>query len=163
MGIAGVKVERKRYDTTKLREGVCRVGFFSNSRYDDGLSVAQVARWNEYGVGVPLRPFMRPALHENKQALVDILRSKYKKALKDNENTMKVLGQFGEYCKGLVQDQINNTWEPANAKITIEGGWMRNKKTGKPIYLEGKGFNAPLRNTKVMLHSVSHQEEEIRK
>ena len=151
---------RKRLNLDKFKEGKCRVGFFSSAKYDDGLSVAQVARWNEYGVGVPLRPFMRPALHQNKESLVDLLHRRYAQALRNNEDTMKVLGQFGEYCKGLVQDQITNTWEPANAYITIHGGWMRNKKTGKPIYLEGKGFNAPLRHTKTMLHSVSHQEEE---
>lgn len=163
MGIVSTTVQRKRYDATKLREGVVRVGFFSTAKYDDGKSVAQVARWNEYGLGVPMRPFMRPAMHENKQELVDLLRSKYRQALKDNTNTMLVLHQFGEYCKGLIQDQINNTWEPANSYLTVHGGWTRNKYTGKPVYVEGKGFNAPLRNTKIMLHSVSHQEEEIKK
>lgn len=154
---------RKRLDLDKYKEGKCRVGFFSTAKYDDGKSVAQVARWNEFGLGVPMRPFMRPALHQNKAQLVELLRTKYASAIRNNQDTMEVLYRFGEYCKGLVQDQINNTWEPANSYLTIHGGWIRNKKTGKPVYVEGKGFNAPLRNTKIMLHSVSHQEEEIKK
>ena len=162
MAIIEYRHNKKRLDLDKFKEGRCRVGFFSNSKYDDGKSVAQVARWNEYGVGVPLRPFMRPALHQNKEGLVDLLHRRYASAVRNNEDTMVVLSQFGEYCKGLVQDQINNTWEPANAPITIHGGWMRTK-SGKAFYVEGKGFNAPLRNTKIMLHSVSHQEEEIRR
>lgn len=156
---------RKKIDTTKYKEGVCRVGFFEGSRYDGNLSVAQVAYWNEFGnrAGVPKRPFMRPAIHQNRNRIVAELRSKYQQALKNNDNTMKVLERIGQKVQGLIQEQIIRTSEPANARITVEGGWMRNKQTGKPVYIEGKGFNAPLRHTGLMLSSVRHQEEEIRK
>ena len=62
-------------------------------------------------------------------------------------DTMKVLGRFGQMVQGLIQIQIANTFTPPNAPSTI-------KK---------KGFNKPLVDTGVMLQSVSHQEEEIRK
>jgi len=156
---------RKKIDTTKYKEGICRVGFFEGSRYDGNLSVAQVAYWNEFGnrAGVPKRPFMRPAIHQNRNKIVAELRSKYRQALKDNDNTMKVLERIGQKVQGLIQEQIIRTTEPANARITVEGGWMKNKQTGKPVYIKGKGFNKPLVNTGIMLASVSHQEEEIKK
>lgn len=148
MGMS-VRSYRKKLDTTKYKEGICRVGFFEGSRYEGGKTVASVAAANEFGVPnrIPARPFMRPAIHQNKAQLIATLRSKYRQALKDNEDTMKVLNDFGIKVQGLIQEQIINTWEPPNAPSTI-------KK---------KGLNAPLRDTRLMLHSVQHQEEEIRK
>ena len=143
-----VRYTKKEYDLSKLKEGRCRVGFFATAKYADGISVASVARHNEFGTksGVPARPFMRPAIHRNYENLVDLLHRKYTEAIRNNDDTMNVLVQFGMYCQGLIQEQIINTWEPPNAPSTIKR----------------KGFNAPLRDTKVMLHSVSHQEEEVR-
>ena len=66
---------KKKVDTTKYKEGVCRVGFFEGSKYDGGKSVASVAVYNEYGLGVPARPFMRPVIHENRAKIVSALRS----------------------------------------------------------------------------------------
>ncbi len=141
------RYEKGKYDLSKLKEGKCRVGFFESARYASNLPVATVAQWNEYGTKqhVPARPFIRPALHQNKAQLVDLLRRRYDQALRNNDNTMNVLFEFGEYCKGLVQDQIRNTWSPPNAPSTIKQ----------------KGKNTPLRDTMVMLHSVSHKEEEL--
>lgn len=138
---------RKKLDTTKYKEGICRVGFFEGSKYEGGKTVASVARYNEFGLGVPMRPFMRPALHENKARIISELKSEYKQAIKDNANTMDVLSRMGLKIQGLIQAKIISTTEPPNALSTIKR----------------KGFNAPLRDTLVMLGSVQHQEEEIRK
>lgn len=152
MGISVISY-KKKIDTTKYKEGVCRVGFFSNSRYENDVPVAFVGYCNEFGVPhgsgtrIPPRPFMRPALHQNKAKIIAELRSKYRQALKDNKDTMTVLNAIGEKVKGLIQEQILNTWEPRNAPSTIKR----------------KGVDAPLRDTKVMLHSVAHQEQEIKK
>ena len=64
-----ITVQRKKrnYNTNLVKEGVVRVGFFPDSRYDGNTSVAQVARYNEFGAGVPARPFMRPAVHQRKR------------------------------------------------------------------------------------------------
>lgn len=142
-----VRYNKKKFDLDKIKEGIVRVGFFEGTQYEGGKTVASVARYNEFGLGVPRRSFMRPAVHNNRQILVDRLRSEYKKAFKDNGNTMDVLSIFGQLVQGLVQNQIINTNYPPNAPSTI-------KK---------KGFNAPLRDTRLMLHSVRHQEEEILK
>lgn len=142
-----VRSYRKKLDTTKYKEGICRVGFFEGSKYEGGKPVAAVAFWNEFGKGVPPRPFMRPAIHENRSRLIAMLRSNYQKALKDNENTLNVLERFGLMVQGLIQEQIITIMEPANAPSTIKR----------------KGFNKPLIDTGVMLASVSHQTEEIRK
>ena len=137
----------KKLDTTKYKEGICRVGFFENSKYSGGKPVAAVAYWNEFGLGVPERPFMRPALHQNRSKLIAMLRSNYKQALKDNTDTLYVLEKFGQMVQGLIQEQIIATIEPHNAPSTIKR----------------KGFDKPLVDTGIMLASVRHQAEEIKK
>lgn len=147
MALISVTFNGKQFDPDKLKEGVVRVGFFESSKYEGGKSVADVARYNEFGLGVPRRSFMRPAVFGNQHELVNLLRTNYKRALKDNDDTMQVLEKFGLYCKGLIQKEI------------ITG----NFKPNAPSTIKRKGFNAPLRDTTLMLHSVSYQAEEIKK
>lgn len=142
-----VRFEKKNLDLNKIKEGVVRAGFFEGSQYEGGKTVASVARYNEFGLGVPKRPFMRPAVHRNRQMLVERLRSEYKKALRNNTDTMNVLGIFGELVRGLIVNEILTKTYPPNAPSTIKR----------------KGVDAPLRDTKVMLHSVRYQAEEIMK
>lgn len=142
-----VRFEKKKLDLDKIKEGVVRTGFFEGSRYEGGKTVASVARYNEFGLGVPRRSFMRPAVHRNRQMLIERLRNDYKKAIYHNTNTMDVLEVFGQVVQGLIQNQIINTTYPPNAPSTIKR----------------KGFNAPLRDTRLMLHSVRYQTEEIMK
>lgn len=139
--------KKRNYDTTKLKDGIVRVGFFESSRYEGGKSVASVARYNEFGLGVPRRSFMRPAVHRNRQQLRETLKADYRQTIRNNGNTMNVLSRFGLYVQGLIQNQIIQTYSPPNAPSTIKR----------------KGFNAPLRDSRLMLHSVQHQEEEITK
>ena len=49
------------------------------------------------------------------------------------------------WTKKFFTDPDNN-WAP-NAPITINGGWMKNKVTGKPIYVKGKKSERPLIDT----------------
>jgi hypothetical protein len=142
--------KKRNYNTHLLKQGVVRVGFFPESRYDGGKSVAEVARYNEFGVPrdsgerIPPRPFMRPAVFEHKTDLTNLLHRQDRQALRGIQVTMVVLERFGEYVKGLIQEQIINTNEPPNAPSTIKR----------------KGFNAPLRDTHLMLNSVRYQAEE---
>ena len=49
-----VKIQKKQLDIDKIKEGKVRVGWWGNIKYGtedgkEGPSVAQVARWNEFG------------------------------------------------------------------------------------------------------------------
>lgn len=136
--------KKRNYNTHLLKQGVVRVGFFPQSRYDGGKSVAEVARYNEFGLGVPARPFMRPAVFEHKADLTNNLHKRYRQAIRDNQDTMMVLENFGKDVAGLIREQIANTYEPPNAPSTIKR----------------KGANTPLRDTRLMLNSVRYQAEE---
>lgn len=141
-----VRVRRNKYNTKNIREGIVRVGWFSQHRYSDGLPVASVAVFNEYGTPTaPARPFVRPVIHGQKQMILENLKHHYKSALRNNTNTNKVLALIGEDVKWRIQAQILATNTPPNAPSTIKA----------------KGFNKPLYDTGFMLNSVSYQTEEV--
>lgn len=161
-----VHYSRRRIDIDKIKDGIVRVGFFQGMRYEDGTPVAAVARYNEFGAVaggryyIPPRPFMRPALHANYNALNDRLRRLYRQALKDGTSTTSALSLFGEYAVEKVKSQIDATIAPANSPITLHGGWLRTSN-GVPFYVEPKRGSHPLKDTGFMQDSVSYQVEEV--
>ena len=140
------KVVKRDYDIDKIKEGKVRVGWWANSKYSGNLTVPQVARWNEFGTPrVPARPFVRPAIHRNEQDLRERLRHQYQDALRNNKDSMVVLERFGVYVKGLIQDEI------------VSG----HHRPNRPSTIKKKGFNAPLRDTLLMLNSITYETEEV--
>lgn len=158
------RVQRKRINLDHLKEGIVRVGWFDNMFYDEGTPVAAVARWNEYGTPsakypIPPRPFVRPVVHGKQHLIQEKLRDLYLTAVRNNTNTMTALEIFGEYVSELIRRQIDLTVSPANAPITLKGGWLRSK-SGKPFYVHPKRGSHPLKDTGVLQDSVSYQAEE---
>lgn len=155
-------IQKRNYDTDKIKEGKVRVGWWADVKYEDGVSVAQVARWNEFGTPyIPKRQFFRPVVHGQRTELVQELRKLYTDALIDNKNTLNALKVFGEDVIGRVKVSIQQVTTPANAPITVHGGWLR-RKGHKAVYIEGKGFNKPLYDSGLMLNSVSYEVEEVK-
>lgn len=163
MAFVTVRTTKKRYDPRKIKEGIVRVGFFSGMRYAEGLSVAQVARWQEYGTGgkyaIPARPFMRPALHQGQNQLKETLRDLYRQALKDNTDTTKALAKFGFVAVEKVKSQIDATYAPANSPATLHGSWIH-WPSGKSYLIKPKSGSHPLIDTGFMRDSVDFQVEE---
>lgn len=158
------KYRRSRYDINKLKCGIVRVGWFSGYRYEDGTPVAAVAQWNEFGTPnakypIPARPFMRPMFHTQGDQMREHLRVIYRRALKENRNTMDVLGRFGEYVTSQIRQSIRLRVSPANRPVTLQGGWLRSK-TGIPFYVEPKRGSHPLIDTGYMVSTVTYQLEE---
>lgn len=167
MANVSVTLKKKRYDANQLKDGIVRVGWFEGVRYDDDTPVAKVARWNEYGTGgahgIPKRPFMRPAVHQNYKELHETLRNMYRKAIKDNRSTMDALESFGMLVQAKIRMQILSTDSPANAPITVHGGWLGRPGKKGGVFIKGKGFNKPLQNTGYMVDTVDYQCEEVKK
>ena len=101
------------------------VGFFATAKYPDGLPVATVAAWNEFGtrrksgrVGTPSRPFMRNAIANAEDGIVDIARRHIDPVdMKINRGTAQLIGA---YVQGEIQREIVNLRKPGNADITKE-------------------------------------------
>ena len=119
------------------------------------ITIAEEAFYNCMGVpemNIPPRDYQTRTVEANKESW-----KKYaKKALK-TQSTLQVVKALGIGAKDETKATIVNFGAPANAPITVNGGWMRNKVTGKPFYVEGKGKNQPLVDNGDLLRSITYQ------
>ena len=152
-----VKYSRKQLNLDMLKDAEVRLGWFSGQRYEDGVSIAQVARWNEYGTwNIPSRPFMRTFAHTRQPFLQEKLKSLLTKAIRNNTHVMDAFSLFGEYSVDQLKTHMEGFSSVPNSPVTVKGGWIKTKN-GKPFYVEGKGFNKPLYDTGTMINAVSYQ------
>ena len=156
--MVGLEASVKFFHTPKVEDEGVNVGWFEDQTYEDGLPVAKVARWNEFGTkaGIPERPFMRRTKMEHEKEWIELLKTLVQRELDKEKGTNidKALQKFGEIVKGDIQETILRGGFKKNSDITINGGWIR-RKGGKAFYVEGKGANSiPLVDTGVMISSI---------
>lgn len=129
------------------------VGFFETAKYDNGVSVATVAQWQEFGTwNIPPRPFFRNAITEHQKEWVETL----KWQIKEQKDVKKAMDIMGVVVRNDISTSITNLSSPANSDITIDGGWIRSKN-GKAFYVEGKKSSNPLIDTGFMRDSVDYR------
>ena len=162
--MAGLQTELKFFHRLKdPRDAGINIGWFDDQEYYNGTSIARVARWNEFGTrqGMPQRPFLRTTIMDNEKKWHELLKTLLQRAIDENKAFTPALKLFGEEVKKDIQETIlAGGWKP-NATITIQGGWMRNKISGKPFYVVGKGTGKqPLVNTGTMLKSIQVRTDE---
>lgn len=139
--MVGLETSVKFFHVPKNTEddGV-NVGWFEDQTYEDGLPVAKVARWNEFGTkaGIPERPFMRRTMHKKQNEWIEKLKTLVQKAIDEDKSIDSALKKFGEGVKGDIQETI------------LEGGFVKNA----PATVKKKGFNMPLVDTGVLISSI---------
>ena len=154
-------------DLTKLQ---VRVGFTSggsgygaNSEpvtakdYEDGPTIVEVAAWNEFGTyNTPPRPFLRQSVENYTEQISVMCKAQLQAIASGKQTAESALKAIGALQVGLVQHTIRDGGFEPNAPITIQGGWMRNQKSGKPFYVKGKGSSRPLIDTGRMRQSVHY-------
>ena len=100
-----------------------------------------------------LAPVRKKYSQQINKALVDICKlimaGKYIEA---DEQMERLALRIENWTKKFFTDSDNN-WAP-NSPITIHGGWMKNKVTGKPVYIKGKGSDRPLIDTGSLRQSI---------
>ena len=140
--MAGLEAYVKFFHTPKIEDDGVNVGWFEDQTYEDGLPVAKVARWNEFGTkqGIPQRPFMRKTMMEHEKEWIEILRTLVQREIDKDKNIDidKALKKFGELVKGDIQETI------------LTGGF---EKTA-PSTIKRKGHDTPLVDTGVMISSI---------
>ena len=143
------------------------VGFFASAKYSpvrQGVKggqarkphyVATVAAWNEFGTPtIPERPFFRNAIAGADRVLNPIIKAGIDpKTMEFDDRTAALVG---EAMKARIQNSIRDLKTPANAEITVKGGWMRSK-SGKLIHIPGKQSDNPLIDEGFMRSSVDYQ------
>ena len=101
------------------------VGFFEVSKYENGVYVASVASFNEYGTAkIPPRPFFRNAVAKNSKKWNDILTNE----LRNSVDVELAYHRVGEVAKGDIVESIMQTNTPPNSPLTIA-----KKRSSKPL------------------------------
>lgn len=120
-----------------------KIGFLAGATYPSGLSVAQVASWNEFGDPAhnrPARPFFRQMIAAKKSTWGDAIALQLKATGFDVPAT---LDRVGQGIGGQLAQSIRDFTDPPLAPSTVAK----------------KGFAKPLVDTAVMLRSIDHEVE----
>ena len=142
--MVGIEASVKFFHTPKIEDEGVNVGWFEDQTYEDGLPVAKVARWNEFGTkqGIPQRPFIRRTMMEHEKEWIELLKTLVQKEM-DKEGKKididKALKRFGEVVKGDIQETI------------LRGGFTPNSASTRKRKGEG---SIPLVDTGVMISSI---------
>ena len=106
---------------------------------------------------IPPRPFLEPGVEEAKDQIVGCMQAAAEAAvLGDTGAAMDELGKVGLYGENAAKSYIGAGHHEPNADITVNGGWMRNRVSGKPVFVKGKGSNTPLVDTGSLRSSITH-------
>lgn len=120
------------------------VGFFEEDQYgpeNSNLSVAQVAWYNERGLGnmVPPRPFMRTTFSEamELQFYAAGMQAVFADALDKGRGTKRNLKALGQHVVGVMKMTIADWTTPANSER-----WAAIKGFNDPLIFTGKMLNS---------------------
>ena len=139
-----------------------RVGIPDGGGSHEGISNVELAFILTNGSPVnhnPPRPFLEPGINQPdvKEKIVRHMKASAKAACEgDNGGAMDQLDLAGQAGENGVKDYMTTGNFPGNAPITINGGWMRNRVSGKPVHVKGKGSSKPLIDTGNLRASITH-------
>lgn len=108
---------------------------------------------------IPPRPFLEPAITEpdTMNKITENMKEAALRAVKgDTGGALSEMHKAGTRGENAAQTYIGSDKLTPNAPITIEGGWMRNRKSGKPFKVEGKGSSRPLIDTGSLRGAITH-------
>lgn len=122
--LQNIKID-KREITKFMGKEKLEIGFFETARYPNGVFVAQVARYNEFGtLNIPMRPFFRNAIQKNIKKWYATLQN----AINQNATPNKALSIVGEVARADIIQSITDLKAPPNAQSTI-----KQKKSTNPL------------------------------
>lgn len=132
-----------------------KVGWFKDSKYEDGIQVALVAAQNEFGnpsKNIPARPFLRPTVIREENNWIKISNDGAKKILKGQLTIDQVLDLLGFKAEADVKKSIELVYNPPLARATIQARLSKYKNKTKVGNL-----TKPLVDTAHMLNTVTHE------
>lgn len=130
-------------ETKNFEPAYSAIGTFEDSVYSNGLYIAQVWFWNEYGTGrIPERPAMRDWFDGHLAELKKMAEELWNDVLLGRKSAIEALEEFGEYAKEGIKRSVIDFNNPPNAPATIAA----------------KGFDDPLIWTGQLRDSIKHEE-----
>ena len=112
------------------------------------------------GAHIPPRPVVSPALAraETREAIAGGLMAACEgAAVGDPAHVDAGLAQAGQAGVEGIRGYIDEGISPGNAPLTVQGGWIRNFVSGRPVHVEGKGFDKPLYDTGELYESFDYE------
>lgn len=106
---------------------------------------------------IPARPFMRQTRVKAEARFGKLMLKFYGAILSGKMTANRVLARLGELYEGELKGIFTTGSFVPNAPITIHGGWMRNKVSGKIFKVEGKGSSRPLIDTGRLRQSIIYK------
>ena len=153
-------IEREVKASRKL---VALVGIPGNapSPQGAGLNMASLAFILEKGSTVnrlPPRPFMLQTRQRASTGKFPRLMAKYYSLVVTGRmKAAEAIKRLGAAYEGEMKAIFTRGIFVPNAAITINGGWMRNRVSGKPFKVEGKKSSRPLIDTSRLRQSITHK------
>lgn len=132
-----LKKKIKAFKNTSVKVGFPKESSETNSERD-GVTALEKATANNFGVGVPKRPFMSIAFRKNEREYKRLIQSHMAKI--EKIDYIKFLNQLGLKAQGDIQKAIIDLQSPPNAQSTVEA----------------KGSSSPLIDTGHMMQSASY-------
>lgn len=158
-----------------LKDGTVEIGWFEDTKYSDGTSVAMVAEVQEFGatinvtekmrgyfaangfplkkdkgqIVIPPRSFMRTTVDENQSEWKQHVKGDLAKTIENGGDTIKVLDRLGLEVKGDIQQKISSIQSPPLSGMTIEMR-QRRKANGKTV----GNLTKPLVEEGIMLNTI---------
>lgn len=100
--------------------------------YENGASILQVAIWNNYGFGVPRRPFMFVASKKIHEATREAITRTIQQINRGATDGRKALERMAILAQGIIQTTITDgNWKPN------EPGTIRAKGSSQPLIDSG--------------------------
>jgi hypothetical protein len=99
----------------------------------DGVTVADVASWAEFGLGQPRRSWLVDWIEANGAALAERTRIESRAVIAGERTKAQALGRLGLWIQGKIQQRIANGIDPENAESTI-----RKKGSSTPLIDKGQ-------------------------
>ncbi len=112
---------------------------------------------------IPPRPVVKPALSspQVRTAMSEALLTAISAAWEgDTAAANAALESAGQAGADGIRAYIDAGGFAPNAPITVSGGWMRSRVSGKPFHVAGKGANKPLVNTGALYNAFGYEVSE---
>lgn len=112
-------VARARAAASAVEVGILGADGAKGYAGGEGVTVADVARWAEHGIGQPQRRWLGGWIDANRDALLARMREESRAVLAGERTKPEALARLGLWIQGGIQQRIANGIEPPNAESTI--------------------------------------------
>lgn len=141
-GAARLRAALRARAASAVEVGV--LGADAAKAYDEGdepITVADVARWAEFGLGQPRRSWLKDTIEIKRAELLERMRAEAQAVARGERTKPEALTRIGLWIEGEIKQRIANGIDPPNAETTIER----------------KGSSTPLIDTGQLRSSITHR------